>query len=213
MESPMDGTVWAWRCVAMPRRVPNVLKPTAGRIEHKAVLGEDLFIPGDGSVKYVLKDVHVCQTRSEAVAAYNAAIRQAAAEYLRLASATQDLLIKTEKDGWDADGCLEDFPLLAVDLSSTAEDIIEATDRKLTLLEDSKGKVIPWDAFLARMDAGDLDCRDGQADLMIDGLVSENVLVDLYRYMVYVADKYLVPFEQVGKIFDGHEVNAVWFDE
>ena len=63
------------------------------------------------------------------------------------------------------------------------------------------------------MDNGDFNYHDGQADLMIDGLVSENVLVDMYRGMIYVADKYLVTFERVADLFRDHEINAVWFSK
>ena len=207
--------VWAWYCRTDPDGKPDALRPVKGAIADHAFAPDPAERVGrpDLAASYPLDEVTVHDNEREAVIAYNAAIRKIAAKFLRLASSAQDLLVKTEEDGWDDQGYLEDFPVFAVDLSSRAEDVIAQTDRKLTLLENAEGEVIPWHEFLALVDNGDFNYHDGQADLMIDGLVSENVLVDMYRGMIYVADKYLVTFERVADLFRDHEINAVWFSK
>ena len=163
-------------------------------------------IANAGARKYAL-------TEQEAVERYNLAVKKEIAwlqEQVR--DMTGDLIdvLEAEKDE-DGD-CRNTVPFRA-DLSVSAQEVLEAIKDDLVPLKDNCGEPMTWDEFATAVRVGGITDYDGQGDLIIDGRASSNDLLWIATEMLYIYDRFMIPFERVPEIFEGHEIGVLWFNK
>lgn len=107
-----------------------------------------------------------------------------------------------------------DRTIWRVDPIAGYEAIREAMNLNMTLKPDFEDvKPMSWQDFTKLVRSGAINDYDGRADLRIDGHVASNALLALYMEMLYVYDRYLVPFDRVPELFEGHEIDVLWFSK
>lgn len=230
MGYPKDHeTVWAW-AFDWPNGYCSPagdMKPTMGvlvkgfdGLPSKPVRNpdRDRFVPcpeGAGNPDWSratgLDGLNLAETKDAAEAAYGAAVRSAIARFMGLARAAQDCLAKRPQDGYSEDGYLDDWPIFAVDLSGDMDAVREALMSDLVLRPDHGGMVMPWEEFMGHVEAGAITDRDGGGDVLVDGYVSSNCSMSISMGMLYIYDKFLVPFERVPQVFEGRDLQVAWF--
>lgn len=220
---------WAWQYdwpkgLSLPmssmKPVRGVLAEWPDRIGDTA-RGPGWFVPYSGKsrrpafTKAVrVEAVNVHSEKENAVDAYNAAVRAAAARFLDLAGLAQSDIVPTEAGGFaKGEKTLEDYPVLRTDLSLDYSGILAAARPVLELKQDHCGALMSWENFEAAESAGCLSYHDGDGDLLVDGKGCNNALLDLARGLVYIPDSFAVPFHHVKAVFAGHEVQVLWFNK
>lgn len=158
-----------------------------------------------------VESVTLHDSRDDAVSRYNAAVQATVRRFNDMSRLAQTALIKTPDLGFGTDGYLMEYPVMRADLSGDFTAAYAATGKKRALRPDHGDWIMPWSEFAALVDRGDLNHHDGVADLLLDGQGSENVLVDIWRAMVYVPDSFLIPFDKIETVFAGHGPQAIWF--
>lgn len=148
--------------------------------------------------------------KTEAEDAYNNAVRAVAARFFNLASMVQDDLVQAKRDGF-SDGALENYPVLRPDLSLDYTGIATAAKPVLELLPDHGGDIMSWSEFDTMLSSGAINAHDGIAALRLDGKGCENAIVDIWSGLVYIADKYAIPFKMAPAAFFGHDPEIHWF--
>lgn len=215
---------WAWQYdwpagLSMPmlsmKPVRGILAEYPDRIGNTS-RGPGWFVPYSGKsrkpafTKAVrVESVNLHAEKDDAVATYNKAVQKTIAQFMAAAMQAQDNLVKTEELGF-VDDELEQYPVMRADLSCDHESVITAMAPILELRPDYEGELMEWDKFNNLMDRGLINQYDGCAMLHVDGKGCDNVLIDMYRGMLYVQDKYMVPFEHIPTVLAGHSVQVLW---
>lgn len=221
-----DGdTVWAVRFTRYREMPPTrgILSAAADPMPVKPGAPPKYFVPykpgTDGVPDWMdamsLEDTDVADTKEEAVSCWNRLVHRKITEQAKAIRELEKKLVPSanlsaEKDEY---GTLADYPVFRADMSLDWQGILDAMDNGLVPSPNCTGTPMEWKEFMGHVTAGGFTDYDGSADLMVDGFVSNNVLVSLSMASVYVCDEFLVPFERVPEVFAGHDVRILWFNK
>lgn len=153
-------------------------------------------------------------TEREALELYNSAIQREIEKHRRrIRDLTKELTpTLSQAKNPDSDAC-EVEPIYRADFSLSADDVLAAMDMALVPSDGFEADILEWNQFVALVEHGDFNDHDGCADLMVDGRVSQHTMLYLYDRRLIIDDVYLVPFERIPEIFDGHDVKVAWFSK
>lgn len=226
LRSGTELYAWQWDWPQGLARPLSKMKPVRGVLAEwpdrigDTSRGPGWFVPYSGKsrrpafTKAVrVEAVQLYMDKADAEDAYAASVRATIGHFLSFAAMAQAELPRLERLGFTENGQLENYPMLVPDLSGDFEDVVRAAQPALVLKEDHEGDLMPWEAFSRLEQSGCINKYDGCADFQLDGFGCKNALVDMCRGLVYIPDRYAVPFEKVPEVFSGHRPEILWFNK
>lgn len=164
-------------------------------------------------------------TEADAIKLYNDEIKREIQWYQNQVREMNQDLIPTLDTTKDSDGDYAASVPYRADLTISDREILDSilddlipkgSDENKTKLrqEDIEcGELMTWEQFCHDVENRSITDYDGSADLIIDGRASSNNTLWLTTGMLYIFDKFLIPFDRVPEIFAGHEIQVIWYNK
>ena len=152
-------------------------------------------------------------TKDEAVKEYNLDVKREIEKNEAAIRKHYGMLIPVLDRTPDENGDYEKAAVYRADMAVTADEILSARNDDLVPKETCAGELMSWDDFVRDVENGGLTDYDGAGDLVIDGRASSNDIIWITTEMVNIVDRYLIPFSRIPEVFEGHEVQVMWFNK
>lgn len=109
-------------------------------------------------------------------------------------------------------GELEVPPCLRRDMSVTFDEVMSCCIGPAKK-EQYNGELFTLKDFFKDVSAGGFTDYDGFGDLVVDGVIYDNVHIVIAFKRVMIGDRFEIPFERLEQVFEGHKLEVQWYNK